>query len=72
MPTASWRCTFAEFNAMTPREFLLRLEGYRRRELVAWRRVGTLGAWMLAPWTSRPRSAKELLGWKTDTGDEEE
>ena len=57
---------------MTPREFLLRLEGHRRQERQAWRRIGTLGAWILAPWTKKPRSAKELLGWTTDTGEEDE
>jgi hypothetical protein len=66
------RLTYAEFNTMTPHEFLLRLDGHRRLERQAWRRTATLGAWILAPWAKKPHSARELLGWKTDDGEDEE
>lgn len=52
-----------EFWRLTPREFVLKIDGLHRRDDRAWHRVAALGLWILAPWAGKKvLTIEKLLG----------
>jgi hypothetical protein len=68
----------SEFWGLTPREFMLKLDGFFRSEERRWNHIGTLGTWILAPWLKKNQQlgVHKLLGrplrlWPRTTTDED-
>lgn len=59
-----------ELDRLTPRECQWLLEGERQRRRRVWWMVGTLGTWMMAPWSKRNLTPEKLLGWSEPFRDE--
>lgn len=51
-----------EFWRLLPREFELLYAGYKRREDRAWEKIGTLGLWVIAPYTKKQLTVAQILG----------
>jgi len=51
-----------EFWRLTVREFDLLLEGFFRRQDRAWEMVGTLGLWVVSPYSKKKLTVLQLLG----------
>jgi len=51
-----------QFWQLTPHEFALLCEGFKRREDRAWEKIATLGTWVIAPHTKKTFTPAQLLG----------
>jgi Phage tail assembly chaperone protein, TAC len=54
--------TPATFWHLTPREFAILHAGFHRRQDREWEKVAALGLWVLAPYSKKKLTIKELLG----------